>query len=335
MAHHRVASERVDGLPVRRAVRSGTNVPTDLLRTFIAIVDAGSMAQATEKIFLTQSALSLQMKRLEDLLQQRVFQRIGRSLLLTAAGEELVSLARKLLALNDQIVASLGAEVELAPLRLGLVQDFADTVLPEVLAAFASRYPRLRIQLRVGGSAELLELFDHARLDVVMCLGPHGTLRRATSRVIAEPPMVWIGAPALAALAELPLVLLDQPCAFRTALLEALERDGRSYRIVLETPSLPGLRAALKAGIGVSCRTTSFAMAEGLPVLGPPVLGPPVLGPPVLGPDSLPALPSIDYVLLRRDPATAPAGDLAAILEIAIRRLRPDQTNSLSSGRSL
>ena len=288
---------------LRRPTRMATNVPTDLLRSFIAIVDAGSMAQATGTIFLTQSALSLQMKRLEDLLQSRVFHRNGRSLMLTAAGEELVGLARQLLSLNDHIVASLGAEIEAAPLQLGLVQDFADTVLPDVLAAFAQQHPRLRIQLRVGGSAELLELFDRARLDVVMCLGRHGELRRGTSRVLAEVPMVWIGDQALTECHELPLVLLEQPCAFRTALLETLERQGRAYRIVLETASLPGLRAALKAGIGVSGRTASFASTAELPMITP---------------GSLPVLPRIETVLVSREPATERAQDLAGLFERAI-----------------
>jgi DNA-binding transcriptional LysR family regulator len=292
---------------LRRTPRMATNVPTDLLRTFVAIVDAGSMALATETIFLTQSALSLQMKRLEDLLQQRVFQRNGRSLVLTAAGEELVGLARRLLALNDHIVASLGAELEPEPLQLGLVQDFADTILPEVLAAFASRHPRMRIQLRIGGSAELLEQFDRARLDVVMCMGRHGQLRRATSRILADVPMVWIGNAALLDAAELPLVLLDEPCAFRRTLLEALERDGRPYRIVLETPSLPGLRAALRAGIGISCRTAGFAEADGLPLLPP---------------GRLPTLARIDTVLLCRDPASNEARDLAAALHLAVHEPR-------------
>ncbi len=129
------------------------------------------MARATGSILLTQSALSLQMKRLEDLLRARIFQRSGRTLLLTAAGEELVKLGRQVLALDDRIVVSLGGEAEPEPVPLGLVQDFADTVLPGIIAAFNARHPRTRIQSRVGGSAELLEQFDTTRLDVVLCLG--------------------------------------------------------------------------------------------------------------------------------------------------------------------
>ncbi|WP_240759172.1 LysR substrate-binding domain-containing protein [Lichenicoccus roseus] len=300
---HNVMPLRAVAGPAIRPKHMATNVPTDLLRSFIAIVDAGSMARATGVILLTQSALSLQMKRLEDLLQQRLFQRSGRSLLLTAAGEELVSLGRRLLALNDRIVASLGSEPEPEPLQLGLVQDFADTVLPGVLASFGASHPRCRLQVRVAGSAELLDRFEASRLDVVMCVGRHGELRHGTSEVVADVPMRWIGNPALVDAEELPLVLLEPPCAFRTALLESLDRAGRPWRIVLETSTLPGLRAALRAGIGISCRTTGYAVSEELPLLAP---------------GSLPPLPRIDYVLLNRAPERAPALEIARLLTEAV-----------------
>ena len=288
---------------VRRPRQMATNVPTELLRSFIAIVDAGSMAQATETILLSQSALSLQMKRLEDLLEQRLFHRSGRSLMLTGAGEELAVLARQMLGLNDRIVAALGRGDTAQPLQLGLVQDFADTVLPGVLRAFAVRYPATRLQLRVGGSAELLELFDRGKLDLALCLGRHGDLRRSTSTIIADVAMRWIGDPVLADAEELHLVLLDQPCAFRTALLEVLEEHRRPYRIVLETPTLPGLKAALRAGIGLTCRTAGYAKSERLAMPAA---------------RSLPALPRIDHVLHRRNPSTGATDTLAGLLEAAL-----------------
>lgn len=120
------------------------------------------MTRATETIFLSQSALSLQMKRLEDVLQQRVFHRTGRFLLLTAAGEELAGLARQMLGVNDRIVTTLGRGSEPVPLQLGLVPDFADTILRGVLSRFAALHPASRLQLKLDGSAELLEQFDRS-----------------------------------------------------------------------------------------------------------------------------------------------------------------------------
>ena len=286
----------------RQPQRMAANVPTDLLRSFVAIVDAGSMAQATDRILLTPSALSLQMKRLEELIQQRLFRRHGRSLLLTAPGEELLGLARQMLSLNDRIFASFGAASEPEPIHFGLVQDFADTMLPGVLARFHDMHPRSRLQLRVAGSAELIELFDRARCDIVLCLGRPGDIKRGTSRVLREGAMAWIGHANLAERADLPLVLLEPPCAFRSAMLETLEREGRSYRIMLETPNLPGMRAAVRAGLGITSRTRDFAVAEGLPI---PAAG------------SLPGLPPIDTVLLRRDTLAQAPSDLAQLLEAA------------------
>ncbi|WP_232227948.1 LysR family transcriptional regulator [Asaia astilbis] len=125
--------------PQRQARRMATNMPTELIRSFVAIVDAGSMAQATETIFLTQSALSLQMKRLEDLLQQKLFRRDGRALALTAAGEDLLVRARQFLALNDQIVQSMGQGFDPEPIHIGMTQDYADTVLPMCWPASITR----------------------------------------------------------------------------------------------------------------------------------------------------------------------------------------------------
>jgi DNA-binding transcriptional LysR family regulator len=296
---HTEAAASPTPVPLRRPTRMAMNIPTDLLRSFLAIVDSGSMAQATEVIFLTQSALSLQMKRLEDMLQQRMFQRHGRSLTLTAAGEELVGLAREFLVLNDRIVASLGAEIDPAPLQLGLVQDFAETLLPGVLAAFAKQYPRQRLRVIVDGSAGLIEAFERSQLDVALCMGHHRELRRGRSQMVAQAQMVWIGDASLAAHEELPLVLLDAPCAFRTALLERLELHQRRYRIVLETPQLSGLVAAIRAGIGLSARTLTYAAAVDVPVVAQALL---------------PELPSIGHVLLCRNTLDQPIEDLVHLL---------------------
>ncbi|WP_338086090.1 LysR substrate-binding domain-containing protein [Gluconacetobacter azotocaptans] len=283
------------GLPQRMA----RNVPTELLRSFVAIVEAGSMAQATETIFLTQSALSLQMKRLEDVLQQKLFRRDGRRLLLSAAGEELVAYARQLLALNDRIVQNLGQDQDHDPITVGMVQDFADTILPDVLGRFRLEHPRARLIVRVGGSAELLDMFDRARLDLVLCLGQHGDRSDATWKVVGADRMAWLGDPANTERSELPLVLLEPPCRFRDAALRVLGQDRREYRIVLETPNLPAMRAGVRGGLGVSCRTRRFAVAEGLPIIAQ---------------GALPTVPEIETILVRRNGLSDVAQDLGDLL---------------------
>ncbi|MCK9821620.1 MULTISPECIES: LysR substrate-binding domain-containing protein [Komagataeibacter] len=285
--------------PPRAPQRMARNVQTELLRSFVAIVEAGSMAQATETIFLTQSALSLQMKRLEDMLQQKLFRRDGRRLLLTATGEELVTYARQLLALNDRIMQNLGQQTDPEPITVGMVQDFADTILPDVLGRFRLEHPRARLIVRVGGSMELLEMFDRSRLDLVLCLGQHGDRAGASWDVVGHDQMVWLGDPANIEREELPLVLLEPPCRFRDAALRTLTEARRDYRIVMETPNLPALRAGVRGGIGISCRTRRFAAAEGLPVITA---------------RSLPPVPDIETILVRRDGLADSAHDFADLL---------------------
>src|ERR1700761_5295588 len=148
------------------------NLPTELLRSFAAIVDSGSMLRATERVFVTQSALSLQMKRLEETLQTSLFHRDGRRLVLTPAGQTLLGVAREMLAINDKALSALNGDALAGPARVGMVQDFAEVLLSGVLARFADLNPETQLQGRVGGTHELLELLNSDRLDVVLGMGP-------------------------------------------------------------------------------------------------------------------------------------------------------------------
>jgi DNA-binding transcriptional LysR family regulator len=229
------------------------NLPTELLRSFAAIVDAGSMLRATERVFVTQSALSLQMKRLEDLVQTPLFRRDGRRLILTPAGQSMLGHAREILAANDRAVSALNGDVLAGPARVGFVQDFAETLLGGVLARFAQLNPETQLQVRVGGSAELMDMLHGDDMDVLLCMGAHDD-----PAAVRTMPMAWLGNADLAHHEILPLAVLERPCRFRDAALSALEHAGREYRIVLETLSLAALRAAVQSGLGLTCRTTHF-----------------------------------------------------------------------------
>ena len=144
------------------------NLPTNLLRSFVAIVDTGSMLNASEQVFVTQSALSLQIKRLEELVQQSLFLREGRRLHLTAAGEVLLDYARRVLSLHDEAVAAVSAGRFAGPARIGMVQDFADSLLSGLLSRFAELHPDAQIYARVAGTAELQALLDRRELDILL-----------------------------------------------------------------------------------------------------------------------------------------------------------------------
>jgi DNA-binding transcriptional LysR family regulator len=273
------------------------NLPTELLRSFAAIVDAGSMLRATERVFVTQSALSLQMKRLEDLVQTPLFKRDGRRLTLTPAGQSMLSHAREILAANDRAVSALNGDVLAGPARIGFVQDFAESLLSGVLARFTQLNPETQLQVRVGGSVELLDLMQADRMDVLLCMSAQDD-----PAAVRTAPMVWLGNADLARQEVLPLAVLERPCRFRDAALAALDQAGRPHRIVLETPSLAALRAAVESGLGLTCRTTHFMDAA-------------------IDAEELPALPHVAYVRHIRSnphPTISRLGDLilTAALEL-------------------
>ena len=148
--------------------RMPVNLPTNLLRSFVAIVDVGSMLGAAEQVYVTQSALSLQIKRLEDMIQQPLFVREGRRLVLTAQGGLLLDYARRVLVLHDEAVTAVSSGQVAGPVRIGMVQDFAETLLSGVLAHFAELHPDAQIYVRVAGTAELLGLLDQDGLDLIV-----------------------------------------------------------------------------------------------------------------------------------------------------------------------
>ena len=274
------------------------NLPTTLLRSFVAIVDAGSMLHAADQVFVTQSALSLQIKRLEELVQQPLFIREGRRLVLTPPGEVMLDYARRVLSLHDEAVTAVGSGRFAGPVRVGMVQDFADTLLTGLLARFAALHPDSQIHARVAGTADLLGLLERGQLDIVLGFGgsddPHA---------IRVAPMAWYGDRPLAEREVIPLVVLEKPCRFREAAIASLERAGRRYRLAVETPNLSTLRASVEAGLGVTCRTQIF-LRDFVPLEG-----------------ALPGLPGVSCIIGRAprlDEATARLADLATEVVLAL-----------------
>ncbi|GAA0570414.1 LysR substrate-binding domain-containing protein [Caenispirillum bisanense] len=257
-------------------------LPSDLLRTFVAVVDDGGMSAAGLRVGRSQSAVSLQVKRLEELTGTALFRRDSRDLALTSAGETLLPYARRLLALNDQAMAALAPARLTGVVRLGVVQDFAETALPRVLARFAEAHPAVALETRVGPSAALRDALAHGGLDV--CLAVGAAEGAAAHRTV---PMAWLAAEGLAALPRpLPLALLDPPCTYRAAALAAVEGAGIAHRIAYSGPGLSAATAAVRAGLATTAGTADAA-AGGLVALAPgPAAGrgpppPPAAAPPL------------------------------------------------------
>lgn len=238
-----------------------TNLPIEILRSFVAVADSGSLSRAALEVFLTQSALSLQMKRLSDLVQAPIFDRHHRGLLLTPDGKTLLAHARAILNLNDQAVSAMAGEHYEGPARVGIIQDFADGPLCDVLIRFSKRHPGADIQIRIGNSSELIAWLAGGVVDLAVCVGCVND-----PAAIITPPLLWFGKPEIRDHATVPLVVMEKPCLFRDAATRALEEHGINYRIALETPSVSVLSAAVRAGIGITCRSSAFLHTQ-LPVL--------------------------------------------------------------------
>lgn len=243
------------------------DLPIELLRTFVTVVETGSMLKASARLGVTQSALSLRISRLEKALDRKLFSREGARLALLPPGDLLLGHARRLLDFNDKTVAAMRAPQFDGAIRVGLSQDFAESLLSGVLARFAHLHPTASLDISVSNSADLLERLGSGDLDFIAAIASAdhpGAVKRA--------PLMWIGARELAAEATLRLVLLEAPCRFRAVALQALEDAGRPYRIVLETSDLGALRAAVAAGLGLTCRTEMLGLGPLGRVAGLPPL---------------------------------------------------------------
>ena len=231
------------------------NLDIGVLRTFLLIAEGRSFAEAADLVGRSPSAVSLQIGRLEAELGAPVFRRSNREVALTLAGERLLGFARRILRANDEAMLAFrsGADAR-GPLRFGATQDFAEAVLPDVLARFAESHPNVELTLQVDRSARLVEAVAEGAIDVAIAIRRDHPLNRG---MLAEIPMIWIGREGLDLAAGdcVPLVMFDPPCSFRSAAIDGLAAAGRAHRVSFTSPSLSGLRMAVEAGLGLTVRT--------------------------------------------------------------------------------
>lgn len=234
------------------------NLDMDALRTLLATQQLGSLNRAAERIGRSQSAVSQQMRKLEEQVGQPLFRRHGRGLALTEFGDVVLSYARRILDLNDEAIRAVrGASVE-GVVRFGLPGDFAETWLPDALGQFKKTHPAVRIEVAVERNAMLLERLDRGELDLVLVLG-HG--HRPDAQRLATLPMTWIG-PSHGEMrvgpgGPLDLALYQAPCLFRRAGIEALDSARISWRLAYTTASLQSLWSGVAAGLGITLRTAA------------------------------------------------------------------------------
>ncbi|MFE9834309.1 LysR substrate-binding domain-containing protein [Streptomyces sp. NPDC005551] len=270
------------------------------LRTFLAVAQTLSFTRAARRLGLRQSTVSQHVRRLEDAAGRRLFSRDTHSVELTEDGEAMLGFARRILEVHEQASAFFTGTRLRGRLRFGASEDFVLTRLPEILEGFRHDHPEVDLELTVELSGTLHERLAAGKLDLVLAKcrpeDPRGEL-------VWHDELVWIGAERLRLRLEpdrpVPLIVYPPPGITRALALEALERQGRPWRVVCTSGSLSGLIAAARAGLGV------MAHSRGLV-------------PPGLVPMSeragLPELGAVDFVVVhgRRRPAAQDAADALA-----------------------
>ena len=247
----------------------------DLLRTFVAIIDAGGFTAAAQ-VHRTQSAVSMQVRRLETLLDRALFQREGRGVQLTPDGEALLGYARRLLKLHDEALAVLARPDLSGLVRLGTPDDYVGRFLPDILVRFARAFPRVQVEVHCEPSVNLRRLLAEDRLDLALITCTPGA---ETGEVLRREPTVWATAERHLAHEDepLPLALFQAGCPFRDWALAGLSGLGRPYRIAYTSASISGVLAAVTAGLAVTVLGRSvlpagvrpLGAAEGFPPLPP------------------------------------------------------------------
>jgi DNA-binding transcriptional LysR family regulator len=226
------------------------NLEIDLLRSFAAVADSGSFTAAGELVARTQSAVSLQIKRLEDALGHKVFERSSRSLALTPAGETLLGYARRILELNDESMRRIARPPVSGVLRLGITEYFVPAELPRILSRFAAAYPGVQLEVRMGLTRDLRQGLATESLDAAIVR----MAAREADKPIWREPQVWVAGEGFELGRDdvVPLVLLPPPCVLREHAIEAMKRHKRRATVRFTGSSMASIQAAVSAGLGIS-----------------------------------------------------------------------------------
>lgn len=279
----------------------------DVLRSFVLGIELGSFARAADRLGRSTSAVSAQLKKLEEQIDQPIVRKSGRGIVLTPRGELLMSYAKRMLELNDEAATAVRDMDLRGSVRVGLQEDFGEGLLTAALGSFARAHPNVRIEARIARNAELLDLIGSGELDLALAWDSgNGT---PYSRLVAELPMCWIGRREDSEDVRagiLPLVTFDAPCVMRSAATDALNRAGVPWRIAFTSASLSGIWAAVGAGLGITIRTP-IGLPKSLCTLS-----------------SMPALPSIRLVVYRGESRHSPlVAQFEAVVLDALSNLLP------------
>ncbi|MEX0589582.1 MAG: LysR substrate-binding domain-containing protein [Xanthobacteraceae bacterium] len=269
----------------------------DQLKTFVAIAETGSFTRAAEVVHKTQSAVSMQMKRLEERIGRPIFERDGRASKLTDQGERLLDYARRIVKLNAEAISSFASAALSGRVRLGVPDDYADRYLPEIMARFSRSHPDVELTVFCEPTMELVQRIDAGDVDLAIIT------QRAANRpceIIRRERLLWLSSSMHATHLDdpLPLALSRLTCPWRRSAIEQLQELGRPHRILYTSGNAGAVIAAVLAGLAVTVLPES-GLRPGLRVLGPG--------------EGFPSLPAIDIGLLRNPHESSVLADALAI----------------------
>lgn len=267
-----------------------------LLQAFSAVVDSGSFTRAAQYLCRTQSAVSMQLRKLEDLTGHQLLHRDSRNIKLTEEGEVLLGYARRMIRLNEEALVALDQPHAQGHVRLGMPDDYAHQFLPGVLAHFAHAYPRVQLEVIGALSGDLLNRVEAGELDVALITRQP---KRRRGQVLRTERLVWTGSRQHLAfeVSPLPLALFPEGCVFREHALAALDAAQIPWRIAYTSQSFAGGKLAVSGGLALTVVAQSMVPPEWR----------------VLGAEhALPRLPEIEIALHRAPGTLSPA---VALLE--------------------
>lgn len=262
----------------------------DLLKTFVAIAESGSFSNAAPRVGRSQSAVSMQMQRLEQSIGKQLLTRTPRAVTPNTAGEEFLVYARRLLKLSDEALASVTRPAEAGSVRLGVPDDYAAYLLPPVLSRFSAAHPLVTVELVCEQSTALVKTLEEGRLDLAIIT----RLPDQVLEVLRLERCVWVASPNHVAWEKdpLPVALFEPGCAARMNMMQVLAKIDRAFHCTYSSASLLGLIAVVQAGLAVA-GLAQLSVPPSLRIIGEN--------------EGLPPLPDLEIGIMRNPLSATPA----------------------------
>jgi len=279
----------------------------ELLRCFLAVAECKSFTTAGARLHRSQSAISIRIQKLEELLGQRLFERTSRSVRLNQQGEQLLPYAKKMLATNDELVNTLCTPELSGRLRIGVVEYLAPQRLPLIVTQLRRQYPKIRLEIKLALSRELLKALDANEIDVVIAKRDD---RSSDGETLFSEQLHWVSSASAPERSEpiLPLCLLPAPCYYRASAVQTLSEAGRVWSEALTATSIYGVQLAVESGVGITVLGAS-AITSSMTIISRSL--------------GLPQLPSIEIAVFGISPVNK------ALITPFIEHLRREQVSSI------